>query len=122
MSEKPTLLVVDDEELIIELLTDLFEDDFTVVTASNGMLALKALREFPAIQGVITDLHMPLLNGVELVKEIRQIYPNLPVLGLSGTLKSSRESFFQGIPFLQKPFEVTELLILARRLFQPDAH
>ncbi|MGQ9896212.1 MAG: response regulator [Acidobacteriota bacterium] len=114
----PILLVVDDDELILELLVDILQDEFTVVTAADGVSALEKLQVLSAISGVITDFNMPQINGLELTRQIRQRYPTLPIVVLSGTL-DHRQRFLEDVVLLQKPFEVTELLTLAQQLFQP---
>ncbi len=120
--KSPVLLVVDDDELVLELLKDILQDEFTVVTAADGPSALEKLRSLSALDGVITDFDMPHMSGLELMRQIRQRYPNLPMVGLSGTLRPHHQLAGrcpEGAVFLQKPFEVLELLTLARRLFQP---
>ncbi|QUV82443.1 response regulator [Chloracidobacterium sp. D] len=121
----PVLLLVDDDELVLELLNDILQDEFTVVTATDGPSALEKLRSLSALDGVITDFDMPRMSGLELMWRIRQRYPTLPMVGLSGTLRSHHQIAGrcpEGAVFLQKPFEVSELLTLARRLFQPPGN
>ena len=116
------LLVVDDDELVLELLNDILQDEFTVVTAADGPSALERLCALSALDGVITDFDMPHMSGLELMWQIRQRYPNLPMVGLSGTLRPHRQFVGrcpEGVVLLQKPFEVSELLAVAQRLFQP---
>ncbi len=117
----PVLLVVDDDELVLELLNDILQDEFTVVTATDGPSALEKLRSLSALDGVITDFDLPHMNGLELMRQIRQRYPNLPMVGLSGTLRPHQLAGRcpEGVVFLQKPFEVAELLAVTQRLFQP---
>jgi CheY-like chemotaxis protein len=121
----PVLLLVDDDELVLELLNDILQNEFTVVTATDGPSALEKLRSLSALDGVITDFDMPRMSGLELMWRIRQRYPTLPMVGLSGTLRSHHQIAGrcpEGAVFLQKPFEVSELLTLARRLFQPPGN
>jgi CheY-like chemotaxis protein len=123
--KSPVLLVVDDDELVLELLNDILQDEFTVVTAMDGPSALEKLRALSALDGVITDFDMPRMSGLELMWRIRQRYPTLPMVGLSGTLRSHHQIAGrcpEGAVFLQKPFGVSELLTLARRLFQPPGN
>jgi len=81
-----TVLVVDDEYLIVEVLTLALEDaGFMVTQASNGMKALDALhREGPSL--VVCDYMMPLMNGLELATEIRKRpeWAHLPIVLMSG--------------------------------------
>ncbi len=118
MSEKPVLLAVDDEELILDLLVDILEGEFTLLTTTNVESALRILQSSAAIVGLITDLHIPDLNGRELIRQVRRHYPRLPILALSGTYPSSQEdATLNGDAFLAKPFEVDEIRAVAHRLF-----
>lgn len=119
MTNKPTILVVDDDELIVELLTDALQDGFTVVTASNGRVALEKFHQLKVVVGVVTDFQMPAMGGVELVRRLRRLNTTLPILVLSGTLGPPRgaEDVLKEVAFLQKPFEINDLLNLSRKLF-----
>ena len=69
-----TLLVVDDEERILESLTELFRERFDVVIARGGKEAIRVFRERrPHL--VLSDQRMPGTTGIELLKEIRTIEP-----------------------------------------------
>jgi CheY-like chemotaxis protein len=78
------LLVVDDEEAIRELTSTVLADDgYEILMAEDGVHALELLPRFrPDL--VITDLQMPRMSGIELVKIMRQRFPHLPVIILSG--------------------------------------
>ncbi len=80
------LLVVDDEERIGSPLVGRLElHYFAVVAVADGLQALRELhqRHFDA---VITDLHMPYLDGLDLLRQCRLVWPQLPVILLSGNL------------------------------------
>lgn len=69
---RPTLLVVDDDEVIRELVESLFEDELNVVSASNGWAALSlAAAHQPDM--VLLDLMMPGINGLTLTEELRKL-------------------------------------------------
>ncbi len=70
-SEQPTILVVDDEVLILEVLQDLLEDDFRVLTAINGMDGLKLLDEFE-VSVVLSDQRMPHMKGEEFLGKVAE--------------------------------------------------
>ncbi len=68
---KRKILIVEDESVFLELLTEKFkEQDFEVVTATNGKEALQmAEREHP--DAIVTDLTMPIMDGVEFIRNLR---------------------------------------------------
>jgi CheY-like chemotaxis protein len=71
-NSRPSLLVVDDDEAIIELVESLLEDDVDVVCASNGWEALALAAEHqPDL--VLLDLMMPGINGLTLTEELRKL-------------------------------------------------
>jgi DNA-binding NtrC family response regulator len=73
------LLVVDDEPLILEVLTEHFKGDYDVETALNGADALGAiLRSRPDV--VMLDINMPRMNGVQVLKDIKQIDDSIAVI------------------------------------------
>jgi len=73
------LLFVDDEPLILEVLTEHFKGDYEVETALNGADALGAiLRSRPDV--VMLDINMPRMNGVQVLKDIKQIDDSIAVI------------------------------------------
>ncbi len=119
MTDEPmnTILIVDDEYLIADILGFALEDEGSLVEkASNGSKALEALRE-KRVELVITDYMMPLLNGEELVRAMREdpTLCELPVILMSGAQAS------QGCPALfaaifDKPFDMDEMIAKVRQL------
>jgi CheY-like chemotaxis protein len=78
------LLVVDDEPNILEITSAMLsEEGYEVLTAEDGQEALELLPRFcPDL--VITDLRMPRLSGFELLEIMRERFPRLPVIAVSG--------------------------------------
>lgn len=86
--KKLNLLLVDDEEEVREVLSEIFEDYFgTVTTASNGNEALDIFQKKP-IDFVITDVDMPIMDGLDLVKNIRKENRDIHILVISGNTES----------------------------------
>ena len=114
-----TLLVVDDDEDIVDIISMSFEDQFEVVTAQNGFDAIKLFEEKkPAL--IITDLIMPNFNGLDFIRSIRSADPDIPIVATSGhsaKLLARAEKFGASVG-LSKPFEVTQLVNLVRGLVE----
>jgi CheY-like chemotaxis protein len=78
------VVVVDDDGDMRELLRRMLErSGFRVVTAAHGAEALSHLRNEPASL-VITDVHMPVVDGIDLMRTLKREMPNLPVIAISG--------------------------------------
>jgi PAS domain S-box-containing protein len=113
---KPHLLFVEDEATLREHLAERLSDEYVVDTAGNGNEALLAvMRAKPAL--VVTDIVMPDMDGVELLKTLRQTpgTRNIPVLLISGQAADEHriEGFEEGADgFLPKPYTERELRAL----------
>ena len=117
----PSLLVIDDQPEILELLEEMLSDGFSVLKARNGKEGLeKALEFIPDI--IIADIMMPEMDGYQLCNEIKsnQRTDHIPVVLL--TAKTETHDRIQGYQkgadaYVTKPFEKQELLILIRNLY-----
>ncbi len=77
-----TVLIVEDIELNIDLLAQLLEDDYNVVVARDGEQGVRAAEEnHPDL--VLMDISLPVMDGYEATRNIRKVFPELPVIGLS---------------------------------------
>jgi DNA-binding NtrC family response regulator len=107
-----TVLIVDDEDDIRNLCRDVVADSgLRTRTASTTEQALEILDQF-AVDIVITDLRVPLLGGFELLKRIRETYPQTAVIVLTqyGTIEGAIEATRMGaVDYVTKPFHVPEL-------------
>ena len=82
VENRPTVLVVDDDPQIVELMRDfLTAADYGVETAGNGLAALEVIRQRP-VNCILLDVMMPGLNGFELCRQVRET-SDVPVLFLS---------------------------------------
>ncbi len=80
-----TILVVDDDEFTAELTGMILESaGFDVVTAVGGMEALEKISENTAIRMVVSDMNMPVIDGVQLFEELREQGFNQPFVLLTG--------------------------------------
>jgi len=111
-SERKSILVVDDEEIIREFLHEVLSEDYDITTATDGDEAIEKIGE-SSFDLIITDMKMPRVSGEEVVKFAKSHNPKLPVIVISGysTLFAVSESVNHGAcAFLSKPFSITELL------------
>ncbi|UCC43493.1 MAG: response regulator [Candidatus Zixiibacteriota bacterium] len=109
--QKRSILVVDDEEIIRDFLSEVLED-YDVTAASDGDEAIDKLKQ-NHYDLVITDLRMPRVSGEEVVRAAQSIDPNLHVIVISGysSLYTVSQSVANGAcAFLSKPFSINELL------------
>lgn len=112
-AQKPRILLVEDEAAVREHLADVLSDEYVIETASNGREALAAvLRAAPAL--IVTDIVMPHVDGIELLRTLRSTpaTETIPVLLVSGQALGERriEGFQQGADgYLTKPYTEREL-------------
>ena len=119
MSEK-TILVVDDESTQRQTLAGyLRKQGFKVETASNGIQALDLARK-QTIELILSDMRMPEMNGLELIREIQNVNPDIAMVVLTafGSVEDAVEAMKSGaVDYLQKPIDLDQLdLIVARVL------
>jgi two-component system response regulator PilR (NtrC family) len=118
MISRPSVLIVDDEPNIIELLDIVLHDEgMEVLKASSGAAALDVLRKTP-VDIIISDIRMPDFSGVELLKEAKQLAPETVFILI--TAYASTETAIDALQhgaydYLTKPFKMEELLHIVRR-------
>ena len=117
-SDKPRVLVVDDESGILDTLRILLRNEgFEPHTAHGGKQGLEMLAEV-APDVVLTDIRMPNVTGVELLTAARAGYPDTPVILMTAqaTLQSAIQAVKEGAyDYIQKPFRNDELVTSLRR-------
>ena len=116
MKKKVKILIVDDEAIVRESLRDWMSDvGNQVLTAENGHQALEIIeKEKPGI--AIVDLIMPGMDGIELLKRAKEIYPNIEVIIITayGSIPTAINAMREGAyDYIEKPFcpERAELLV-----------
>ena len=113
------ILVVDDEPLVRNSLSEMLTlSGYSVTSASNGREALELLKSYTA-DIVISDLKMPQMDGVELLKQIREFYPDTPVILITGfaSIDTAVEAMKEGAyDYITKPIIDTEIKIILERL------
>lgn len=115
------ILVVDDEERFLETTKKLLlKNEYEALTAQSGSEALEILGR-KLIHVVILDVKMPQMDGIETLKEIKQRFPLVEVIMLTG--HASVESAVDGLKsgatdYLMKPTDVKELIQKAEEAFE----
>lgn len=122
-TDKPLILVVDDEEPVRQAITDILTAvSLTVMTATNGLEGLHLFEKNQAHIGlVILDMQMPIMSGTEILAEIRHLAPDTKVLlssGYTSLALPQEDSTSQHLEFLQKPYRLEELIDKVRSMLQ----
>jgi CheY-like chemotaxis protein len=116
MTTTPDILVIEDDPIMREALTDWLQAaGYGVRTAADGSAGLAAVKSVvPAV--VVTDIHMPGTNGAAVISELKQHYPQVAVIAISGLFNSghgldANAALALGAArALAKPFKRAELL------------
>jgi CheY-like chemotaxis protein len=120
---QPTVLLIDDNAIqAATRQTILKRAGYFVIPVLNPERALQQFRDndFPAeVNLVITDHIMPGMNGSEFVGKLREMYPNIPVMVISGLEEAEEEYAGMNVVFRLKPLLPDNLLASVDRLVQP---
>ena len=109
---KPSILIVDDENLICLSLERLLSSDYTVYTASNGQEGLDFIRRNGDIDIVLSDIMMPVMDGLEMIEKVRSENRDMIILAMTaaylgenvtGVMEKGADAY------ILKPFEVDHL-------------
>lgn len=117
-----SILIVDDEQIIRNVLKRKLEQNtqYTVYTADDGEPGLEIFRQQP-IDLVISDLLMVKMNGIELLRNLKQIDHRVPVIIITGygTLDDAIEAIKLGAEdFIKKPFDISEVISTIEKTFK----
>ena len=125
MTTTPDILVIEDDPIMREALTDWLQAaGYGVRTAADGSAGLAAVKfAVPAV--VITDIHMPGTNGVAIISELKRHHPQVAIIAISGLFNSghgldAKAALALGAArALAKPFKRAELLRAMAELLGP---
>jgi CheY-like chemotaxis protein len=122
------VLVVDDDDAVRFCVASYFaEQGHTVAEAPDGRDALRLLGRESPFDLVVTDIIMPDVEGIGLIIKIRDDYPGVRVIAMSGGGKLSAEFYLEAAEMLganailEKPFSPGDLLAAVERLFPSEA-
>ncbi len=121
MNAEKKLLVIDDEHVIREGVRRILESDsFQVETFASGYAALERIKQ-QTFDLVITDLKMPGISGLEVLKALKEIQPGLPVIFITGysSVDSAIEVMKLGaVDYIAKPFTTEGMLSTIKRALE----
>ncbi|MEI6887706.1 MAG: response regulator transcription factor [Bacteroidales bacterium] len=117
---KRKILAIDDEKSIRFIIENTFNKEFEVTTLSNGMDALYYIQSGNLPDVIICDVEMPVMNGFEFIKRIREsgFFDEIPLIMLSGKEESADKikCFEMGADdYVVKPFNPRELIVRIKR-------
>ena len=112
-----TFLFVEDEKDLLEIIAETLQKlEVNFLTARNGEEGLAILKEHGnEIDIVVTDISMPIMNGLEMIKEIRPLFPNLDIIIMTAhtETKYMDEASKYGVKdYLLKPFDFIKFIEL----------
>jgi len=121
MKQKAKILVIDDEEIMREVLRELLRTEgYDVEFAAEGKTGLQmALNRIYDV--VITDVMLPEINGIDILREIKKHHAKMPVIVITayGSIKSAIEAMKEGaFEYVTKPFDNEELLLLIKKALE----
>lgn len=121
--DKPRILVVDDEPIIREVLSDLLDSQgYEVTTAENGQVALEELSR-DHYNLVMTDLKMPVMGGEELLAELarRDSKKIVIVITAFATVETAIKTMKNGAyDYIMKPFKIDEISLVVERALEKE--
>jgi DNA-binding response OmpR family regulator len=112
MTQKARILLVDDSEVTVAGLKSFLDQKYEVVTAHNGLDALKEFEDnVNKLDLVITDLVIPLISGVGVISLLKQKSPQTPIIAMTGWGKQPSElaTEVKADMVLMKPFDLEDL-------------
>jgi CheY-like chemotaxis protein len=123
MPEKPKVLIVDDEEPLRTVLSsELASEGYQVETAADGDEAIELVQSRP-VDLVLLDIKMPRVDGFEVLRFVKQRFPKIKVIMLTGyaDLSSAIDSKRWGAEdFVSKPYDLFDLLTTIERVLSTE--
>jgi DNA-binding NtrC family response regulator len=121
MTARPLVMIVDDERLLVESLSELLSDDFEVAAAGTVADAAARITQAPPVDVVLCDVHLRDGTGLDLHRACAAAVPGLErriVFFTGGNLSSALAAQVKttGCPCLEKPFDFDKLVALLQRI------
>ena len=123
-----TILILDDDTANLQGIAGVLRSEpYSVLEASTGPEALEKAKTSGRVSLLVTDMDLPDSSGTDIALKLVGLYPNLPVLFISGTPKlwwtrrdvsNFKQFWTNSVDFLEKPFSVSQLLVRIRNLLR----
>lgn len=121
MGNKPCIMIVDDEDIVRTSLSSwLLEDGYEVITVESGKKALEAFKKSNC-DLMLVDLKMPEMDGLELMKEVKKLIPDLPIIIMTAyaTVDTAVKAIKEGAyDYIMKPFDPEEISITIKKIIR----
>jgi DNA-binding NtrC family response regulator len=120
MKDRASVLIVDDESGARDSLGFILEDSYEVITATSGAKALDMLQN-RTVDVVLLDVHMPEMDGIDVLKKIKEIDDEVDVIMVSAldvARKAVEAMKFGAYDYITKPFEPEEILSAVARVME----
>jgi CheY-like chemotaxis protein len=111
-----TILIVEDTELNIDLITQLLEDDYKLLVARDGAQGVEMAKQKPDL--ILMDISLPIMDGYEATRQIRKTQPKLPIIGLSAHAMEGHEEKAKAAgcnDYLTKPVDENLLFSMLKK-------
>lgn len=122
-SGRKTILVVEDEPVLVQFYQYVLEADYNLFIATSGEKAFDTLKKSGDIDLMLLDMTLPGIPGIDVLKEMRRSFPSIPVMIVTASRegKAAAESPDLGAcGYLEKPFEVCDLLDKIKSLVEKN--
>lgn len=124
MNDRKRILVIDDEPTALDLLRRILEmNGYEVLAAIDGQKGVELFHQYPC-DLVITDMVMPIKDGLQTILDLRKIAPYLPIIAISGGGAISKERYLAVAGYLDnvitiaKPFAIEDITEAVKKLLQ----
>ena len=118
---KTKILILDDEEGVRESLKLILSDHYNLILTEDGAQAIECIKNTPDIGLVLMDIKMPKMNGLEVLKEIKEKRPDIKVVMITGykAVETAAEATRLGAcGYIVKPFKSEEVFETVKSLLK----
>ena len=118
------ILYVDDETINLDLFQMIYKDTNNVLLAENGQDGLKIVKQNADVQLIISDMHMPDMDGIYFIEKVKETNQNIPCFILSGYQRNERiiDALNSGLIsyYLMKPFGKKNLEMIIEKIIHSN--